>query len=51
MAYAYPWKVLITVPSLVAVAVVALLAGQNLIAAGAAGALAGYLGRLNGTPS
>lgn len=44
-----PWKVLVTVPSMVAVVVVALLAGYDLIAAGAAGALAGYLGKLNGS--
>lgn len=45
-----PWKVLITVPSLVAVAVTALLIGENLIAAAAGGALAGFLGKLNGSP-
>lgn len=43
-----PWKVLVTVPSLVAVAVVALVLGQDLIAAASVGALAGYLGKLNG---
>ena len=44
-----PWKVLVTVPSLVVVAVVAFLVGQDLVAATAVGALAGYLGRVNGS--
>lgn len=43
-----PFKILITVPSLVVVVVVSLLLGYDLVAAGAAGALAGYLGKLNG---
>ena len=51
MPHVLPWKVLVTVPSLVAVALVALLAGQDVIAAAAAGALAGYLGKLNGSKS
>ncbi len=45
-----PWKIVVTIPSLVGVAVVAMLIGQTEIAAGAAGALAGYLGKLNGSP-
>ena len=44
-----PWRVAITVPSLVLVAVVALVLGEQVIAAAAAGALAGYLGKLNGS--
>lgn len=43
-----PWRVVVTVPSLVAVAVVALVLGETVIAAAAGGALAGYLGKLNG---
>lgn len=46
--HSFPWKVAVTVPSLVAVSVVALVLGEHVIAAGAAGALAGYLGKLNG---
>ncbi len=52
-----PWKVLLTVPSLLVVAVTfgwfALQGGGEAsvaIAAGAAGALGGYLGKLNGSP-
>ncbi len=48
MKHAIPWKVVVTIPSLVAVAVVALVLGETVIAAGAVGALAGYLGKLNG---
>ncbi len=44
-----PWKVLITVPSLVAVALGSLAAGQIEIALVAVGALGGYLGRVNGS--
>ncbi len=44
-----PWKVLITVPSLVAVALGGLATGHNEIALLAVGALAGYLGRVNGS--
>ncbi len=44
-----PWKVLVTVPSLVSVAVVALVLGEQVLAAAAVGALAGYLGKLNGS--
>ena len=46
-----PWRVAITVPSLVLVAVVALVLGQDVMAAAAVGALAGYLGKLNGSKS
>ncbi len=49
MPGAVPWKVLVTVPSLVAVAVVALVFGEPVLAAAAGGALAGYLGKLNGS--
>lgn len=52
-----PWKVLVTVPTMLAVAVTFgyffVLTGDTgslAIASGAAGALAGYLGKLNGTP-
>lgn len=52
-----PWRVLVTVPALVAVTITfgVLFAstGDNAtlaIAAGAAGALGGYLGKLNGSP-
>ncbi len=44
-----PWKVLVTVPSLVAVAGLGLAAGVPEIALLAVGALAGYLGRVNGS--
>ncbi len=44
-----PWKVLVTVPSLLGVALVAILADQREIAFLAVGALAGYLGRVNGS--
>lgn len=48
-----PWKILITVSSLAAIALTALVVDQVEIAALAAGALAGYLGKVNGaaTPS
>lgn len=52
-----PWRVLVTVPSLLAVAiafgVIFAVTNENAalaIAAGAAGALGGYLGKLNGAP-
>lgn len=44
-----PWKVLVTVPSLVALAIAALAFDQVVLAAAAGGALAGYLGKLNGS--
>ncbi len=44
-----PWKVLMTVGVLGAVASVAMVAGQEEIALVATGALAGYLGRVNGS--
>ncbi|MCJ2532027.1 MAG: hypothetical protein LN413_06995 [Candidatus Thermoplasmatota archaeon] len=44
-----PWTVAVTVPSIVVVVVVSLFLGYELVAAGAAGALAGYLGKLNGS--
>ena len=51
-----PWRVLVTVPSMLALAVVfgVLFASTGdtaalAIAAGAAGALGGYLGKLNGS--
>ncbi len=44
-----PWKVFITVSSLTAIALVSLTVGQIEIAALAAGALAGYLGKVNGS--
>ena len=44
-----PWKVLITVGVLGTVAVAAMAAGQIEIALVCAGALAGYLGKLNGS--
>ncbi len=43
-----PWKVLVTVPSLLTVAIAALAVDQIVVAAAAVGALAGYLGKLNG---
>ena len=43
-----PWRVLITVATLGAVAMVALVVEQITIAALAVGALAGYLGKVNG---
>ncbi len=44
-----PWKVLITVGVLGAVTVVSLAVGQVEIALVSVGALAGYLGKLNGS--
>ncbi len=44
-----PWKVLVTVPSLLALAIAALAFDQVVLAAAAGGALAGYLGKLNGS--
>ncbi len=44
-----PWKVLITVSSLTAFGLVALFLGHLELAALAAGALAGYLGKVNGS--
>ncbi len=44
-----PWKVLITVGVLGAVASVAMAVGQREIALVSVGALAGYLGKLNGS--
>ncbi len=43
-----PWKVVTTVAAITTIGVVALALGQDLVAAGAAGALFSYLGRLNG---
>lgn len=48
MTVSYPWKVLVTVPSLAFVAVTAMAFGQVEIALLAAGALVGYLGKVNG---
>ena len=45
---AISWRVIITVLSLTAVAITALILNQITIAALAGGALAGYLGRVNG---
>ena len=47
---AIPWKVLVTVASLTSIALASLALGQIEIAALAAGALAGYLGKVNGSP-
>ena len=44
----YPWKVLATVSSLTAFGLVALVLGHTELAALAGGALAGYLGKVNG---
>lgn len=44
-----PWKVLATVASLTAFGLLALALGQNELAALAGGALAGYLGKVNGS--
>lgn len=44
-----PWKVLVTVGSLTSIALVGLAVGQIEIVALAAGALAGYLGKVNGS--
>lgn len=49
MAGHVPYRVLVTVASLAAVAIVSLLVNQITIAALAAGALAGYLGKVNGS--
>ena len=46
---AVPYRVLVTVSSLTSIALVALYIGQIEIAALAAGALAGYLGKVNGS--
>ena len=48
MAHVYPWKVILTVSILGAFGIVALLMGQLEMAALAGGALAGYLGKVNG---
>jgi len=55
MAHEYPWRVLATVFSLLAVALAGLVAGiltgsreAWLIAAGAGGALGSYMGKVNG---
>lgn len=45
-----PWRILITVSSLTAIALLSLAVEQLEIAALAAGALAGYLGKVNGSP-
>ena len=47
---AFPYRVLITVSSLTAIALVALVVGQTEIAALAAGGAVGYLGKVNGAP-
>jgi hypothetical protein len=44
-----PWKSLTTVGAITVVAVVAMLSGQETLAAAAVGALVGYLGKLNGS--
>ena len=44
-----PWRVVITVASLTSIALMALAVGQIEIVALAAGALAGYLGKVNGS--
>ncbi len=46
-----PWKSLVTVTAISAVGISAMAFGQTEIALVAAGALAGYLGKLNGSPS
>ncbi len=48
MARAYPWKVIVTVSSLTAFGLLALALGHLELAALAGGALAGYLGKVNG---
>lgn len=45
----FPTRVVVTVAALSAVAITALLLGQTEIAAAAGGALAGYLGKVNGS--
>ncbi len=45
-----PWRVVVTIPSLVTVAITALYVGQTELAAAAIGGLIGYLGKLNGRP-
>ncbi len=45
-----PWKVIATISSLTAFGLVALFLGQTELAALAGGALAGYLGKVNGAP-
>ena len=45
----FPYRVLITVASLTSVALIALALSQTEIALVAAGALAGYLGKVNGS--
>ncbi len=44
-------RVYVTVAALTAFGLVAMVMGQNELAALAAGALAGYLGKVNGTPT
>ncbi len=44
-------RVYVTVGALTAFGLTALVMGQNELAALAAGALAGYLGKVNGTPT
>ncbi|MFQ5810611.1 MAG: hypothetical protein ACE5JM_13425 [Armatimonadota bacterium] len=44
-----PWKVIVTVFSVTAFGLVALAVGQTELAAAAAGALIGYLGKVNGS--
>lgn len=43
-----PWKILITVPAVAFVAALFAYLGQTEVAAAAAGALIGYLGKVNG---
>ena len=45
----FPVRVVVTVAALSAVAITALFLGQTEIAAAAGGALAGYLGKVNGS--
>ncbi len=49
MNHAIPWKVLVTVPSLAVIAIVFATLGEIPLAAAAAGALIGYLGKVNGS--
>ena len=49
MAHVYPWKVILTITSLTAFGLLALALGQTELAALAGGALAGYLGKVNGS--
>ncbi len=44
-------RVYVTIAALTAFGLVALVMGQNELAALAVGALAGYLGKVNGTPT